>query len=225
MNYPLKNYIITQKFGETITDPRGHTGIDMWQPIGTPVYAAESGDIVSAGVINNAYGNKDYGRCILINHHNGLYTFYAHLDTILVQPGISVLAGTQIGTVGNTGNVTGEHLHFEVRSNPLWNRKNFVNPEDVCGIAIDKPNIIQTPYNNSVPNLSQVKKVKVANDLLNMRDNYGYSGKIIAELKKGTKLKITGEKIEKDGLVWYPVQVNGYVAAFDGYTVLLEKDE
>ena len=49
--------------------------------------------------------------------------------------------------------------------------------------------------------------------------------KIIAELKKGTKLTITGNKITKDGLEWYPVQINGYVAASDGYTILLERDE
>ena len=226
MNYPLKNYIVTQKFGETITDSKGHTGIDLWQPVGTPVYAAEGGDILAAGIINNSYGNSQYGKCILINHRNGYYTFYAHLDTVLVQVGQSVLAGTKIGTVGQTGNVTGPHLHFEVRTNPNWNRSYFIDPEALCGIAIDKPNIIQTPnIGNLNPNLNNIKKVKVANNLLNMRDSAGYSSKIIAELKKGTKLTITGEKINRDGLEWYPVQVNGYVAASDGYTTLLERDE
>lgn len=226
MNYPLKNYIVTQKFGETVTDSKGHTGIDLWQPIGTPVYAAEGGDILSIGIINNAYGNSQYGKCILMDHRNGYYTFYAHLDSICVQVGQSVLAGTQIGTVGATGNVTGPHLHFEVRTNPKWNRSYFINPESLCGPAIDKPNVIQTPTQNNTlnPNLDNIINVKVANELLNMRDAAGYGGKVIAELKKGTKLKITGSKIQKDGLTWYPVEVKGYVAASDGYTTLLEKD-
>lgn len=224
MNYPLKNYIVTQKFGETITDPKGHTGIDLWQPVGTPVYAAEGGDVIAAGIINNSYGNSQYGKCILIDHKNGYYTFYAHLDTILVTVGQSVISGAKIGTVGQTGNVTGPHLHFEIRTNPNWNRSYFINPEALCGMAIDKP-VIQTnkPINLN-PNLKDIKNVKVANDLLNMRDIAGYSGKIIAELKKGTKLTITGNKIVKDGLEWYPVELKGYVAASDGYTTLLEKD-
>lgn len=227
MIYPLKNYIVTQKFGETVTDPKGHTGIDLWQPVGTPVYAAESGDVLAAGIINNSYGNSQYGKCILIDHKNGYYTFYAHLDNILVQVGQSVLVGTQIGTVGQTGNVTGPHLHFEVRTNPNWNRNYFINPEALCGLAIDKPNVIQTPNISNLlkPNLNNATKVKVANELLNMRDAAGYSSKVIAELKKGTKLTITGNKIIKDGLDWYPVQINGYVAASDGYTILLERDE
>ena len=224
MNYTLKNYIVTQKFGETITDPKGHTGIDLWQPVGTPVYAAEGGDIIAAGIINNSYGNSQYGKCILIDHKNGYYTFYAHLDTILVTVGQSVISGAKIGTVGQTGNVTGPHLHFEIRTNPNWNRSYFINPEALCGIAINKP-VIQTnkPINLN-PNLKDIKNVKVANDLLNMRNIAGYSGKIIAELKKGTKLTITGNKIVKDGLEWYPVELKGYVAASDGYTTLLEKD-
>ena len=227
MIYPLKNYIVTQKFGETVTDPKGHTGIDLWQPIGTPIYAAESGDVLVAGIINNAYGNSQYGKCILIDHKNGYYTFYAHLDSILVRVGQSVLVGTQIGTVGQTGNVTGPHLHFEIRTNPNWNRSYFINPEALCGLAVDKPNVIQTPNIGNLlkPNLNNITKIKVANELLNMRDAPGYSGKVIAELKKGTKLTITGNKIIKDGLEWYPVQINGYVAASDGYNILLERDE
>ena len=115
-------------------------------------------------------------------------------------------------------------MHFEIRTNPNWNRSYFINPEALCGMAIDKP-VIQTnkPINLN-PNLKDIKNVKVANDLLNMRDIAGYSGKIIAELKKGTKLTITGNKIVKDGLEWYPVELKGYVAASDGYTTLLEKD-
>ena len=224
MNYPLKNYLVTQRFGERITDPLGHTGIDLWQPVGTPVYAAEGGDVLATGIVNNSYADPLYGRIVFIDHKNGYYTLYAHLDKILVQTGQSVLAGTQIGTVGLTGNTTGPHLHFEVRTKPTWNRSNFIDPESVCGPAGNKPNVIQTPISLK-PNLKNATKVKVANDILNMRDAAGYTGKIIAQLKRGAKLTIVGDKINKDGLEWYPVQLQGYVASSDGFTTLLEKDE
>lgn len=224
MNYPLKNYIVTQKFGETITDPQGHTGIDLWQPIGTPVYAVEGGDILAAGIINNSYGNTQYGKCILIDHKNGYYTFYAHLATISVQKGMSVLAGAQIGTVGDTGNVTGPHLHFEVRTNPNWNRSNFINPESWLGTITDKPNIIQTNKDNLLSsNFIKEEEVKICGDLVNMREYPGYSNKILTQVKRGVKLKITGDKITKDNINWYPVQLNGYIAESDGYTKLLER--
>ena len=225
MNYPLKNYIVTQRFGETVTDPQGHTGIDLWQPIGTPVYATEGGDILAAGIINNAYGNTQYGRCVLIDHRNGFCTFYAHLDSVMVQKGMSILAGTQIGTVGATGNVTGPHLHFEIRTKPNWNRANFIDPETILKFT-DQPNIVNTNTPNvsiKSNDLQGVEEVKICGDLVNMRNGAGYSSNIITQLKKGVKLKITGDKITKDGINWYPVQLNGYVAESDGYTKLLER--
>ena len=230
MIYPLKQYIVTQRFGEKITDSQGHTGIDLYQPIGTPVYAVEGGDIIVAGVINNNYGNAQYGNCVLIQHSNKLYTFYAHLSTISVKVGMSILAGTQIGTVGDTGNVTGPHLHFEVRTNPKWNRNNFIDPESILGPAEDK-----TPIVNISPTIGKVENnknlfnigdnVKISGSLVNMRNAAGFSGEVILELKNGIKLKVIGNKETKDGLDWYPVQLTGYVASSNGFVSLLERDE
>ena len=76
-----------------------------------PLYAAESGLVVTAGVVSG------YGNFIMI-WHNGrgqLYTAYGHLSQILVSPGQTVTRGQQIGVTGNTGITTGPHLHFEVR--------------------------------------------------------------------------------------------------------------
>ena len=226
MIYPLKNYIVTQRFGETITDSQGHTGIDLYQPIGTPVYAAEGGDILTAGIINNACGNTAYGNCILIDHKNGYYTFYAHLDTIKVKKGMSVIQGAIIGTVGATGNVTGPHLHFEIRTNPLWNRKNFIDPESILGKTEDKIPSINIPFpNDKKENIFSIgENVKISGSLVNMRNAAGYTGKIITELKNGVQLKVIGDKESKDGLDWYPVQLIGYVASSNGFTSLLERD-
>jgi peptidoglycan hydrolase-like protein with peptidoglycan-binding domain len=92
--------------------PRGdrfHTGVDYPAPTGTPVYAAGDGTDLSAGMLG-AYGNL-----VVVQHAAGVTSFYAHLSKILVEPGERVSRGTPIGLVGQTGDATGPHLHFEVR--------------------------------------------------------------------------------------------------------------
>lgn len=91
--------------------PRGggfHTGIDIGASYGAGVGAAAGGRVVSAGWQGN------YGKCVLIDHGNGLATRYAHLSQIYVSSGQSVGSGQIIGLVGQTGRATGPHLHFEV---------------------------------------------------------------------------------------------------------------
>lgn len=88
-----------------------HTGIDIAVPKGTPNKAADGGTVTFAGWDGN------YGKLIIINHGNGLTTYYAHNDTIKVEKDQKVAKGDVIGTAGTTGNVTGPHLHFEVRKN------------------------------------------------------------------------------------------------------------
>ena len=224
MDSPLKNYVVTQKFGETITDSKGHTGIDLYQPVGTLVYAAEGGDILEAGIINNNRGNAAYGNCVLIDHRNGYYTFYAHLNEVKVKKGMSVIKGAAIGTVGTTGNVTGPHLHFEVRNNPVWNRNNFIDPEILINFNNQSSVIINPMYPEKNEDFKIGEKVRISGSLVNMRDSAGYSGNVIMELKNGVKLKVVGDKQNRNGLDWYPVQINGYVASTNGFVTLLERD-
>ena len=87
-----------------------HPGIDIAAWIGAPVAAADSGHVVAAGWDNTGYGNS-----IVVDHGNGFQTLYAHLQDFWVSAGDNVTKGQQIGTMGNTGNSTGPHLHFEVR--------------------------------------------------------------------------------------------------------------
>lgn len=87
-----------------------HPGVDLTDPTGTPVMAAADGIVTHA-----AWSSDGYGMSVVLDHHNGLMTRYAHLSTIIVAPGQSVAAGEVIGAVGCTGNCTGSHLHFEVR--------------------------------------------------------------------------------------------------------------
>jgi murein DD-endopeptidase MepM/ murein hydrolase activator NlpD len=100
-------------------DPSVHPAIDIAGTEGNPVYATDSGVIVYAGW--SAYG---YGQLIVIDHGNGWQSAYAHLSVVGVSCGQSVYQGGYIGALGNTGNSTGAHLHFElsyngVKVNPL----------------------------------------------------------------------------------------------------------
>lgn len=90
---------------------RMHEGVDWSMPVGSPVYAADGGTVVSASY------DGAYGYSILINHGNGLKTRYAHNSKLLVKPGDKVFKGQKIASSGNSGRSTGPHLHFEVIKN------------------------------------------------------------------------------------------------------------
>ncbi len=98
-----------------------HFGIDIAGRLGNPIYAADSGVIVYAGW--NDYG---YGDMIVIDHGGGWQTLYAHLSQINVVCGQEVYQGDTIGLMGSTGQSTGPHLHFEMRSDDYGR----VNPWD-----------------------------------------------------------------------------------------------
>ncbi|WP_200304189.1 LysM peptidoglycan-binding domain-containing M23 family metallopeptidase [Streptomyces adelaidensis] len=89
-----------------------HTGVDFVAPTGTTLKAVGAGTVVSAGW-GGAYGNQ-----VVIKLADGYYAQYAHLSSISVSAGQSVSGGQQIGLSGATGNVTGPHLHFEIRTTP-----------------------------------------------------------------------------------------------------------
>ncbi len=88
----------------------GHRAIDIGVPVGTAVYAADSGFVSFAG-----WTDIGYGYLIVIDHANGFATYYAHLSNIYVMAGQKVERGQVIGATGNTGWSTGPHLHFEIR--------------------------------------------------------------------------------------------------------------
>ena len=88
---------------------RGHMGVDLPLPMGTPVKAAFSGKVRVSKYF------RGYGNLVIIRHENGLETFYGHLSKRNVVPGDWVQAGDVIGLGGSTGRSTGAHLHFEVR--------------------------------------------------------------------------------------------------------------
>ena len=106
---------VTSEFGYR-RDPftgetRGHTGMDLAVPTGTPVRAALPGTVTAAQY------HSSYGYYVMIDHGNGLSTLYAHNSQLLVRVGQTVEAGDIVSLSGSTGRSTGPHLHFEVRLN------------------------------------------------------------------------------------------------------------
>ena len=117
MNWPLgvANYI-SSYFG----DGRGHKGYDIAAAAGSPILAAEAGEVVSMNACGSAYGLH-----FVVDHGNGLQTLYAHCSSVDVKVGQKVARGEVIAKVGRTGRATGNHLHFEV-----WEDGSRVNPGD-----------------------------------------------------------------------------------------------
>ena len=88
-----------------------HSGIDIAAPLGTPVRAAMSGRVAQVGF------NDTFGNFVVVNHHSGYRTLYAHLHTVRTRVGANVATGERIGDMGSTGGSTGSHLHFTVYRN------------------------------------------------------------------------------------------------------------
>lgn len=88
-----------------------HNGVDIAGPYGTPIYAADSGVVTLA-----KYTNRGYGVYAIIDHGNGYQSLYGHCSSLTVSYGQQVKKGQLIGYMGSTGNSTGNHLHFEIKS-------------------------------------------------------------------------------------------------------------
>jgi len=115
MNWPTVGHRITQYYSWR------HTGLDIANKIGTPIYAADSGVVEIAG------WGRGYGNQILINHGGGKKTRYAHLSKFYVSKGDTVDKGQTLGAMGSTGWSTGSHLHFEVIiNNRKYNPLNYI---------------------------------------------------------------------------------------------------
>nr|WP_231639346.1 M23 family metallopeptidase [Mycobacterium sp. Marseille-P9652] len=111
-----------------------HAGIDLANSIGTPIYAVSDGVVIDAGPASG------YGMLVKLRHADGTVTLYGHVNTTLVSVGQRVMAGDQIATMGNRGNSTGPHLHFEVlqggteRIDPVpWLAKRGLNVGNYAG--------------------------------------------------------------------------------------------
>ena len=108
------NFTVTQGCGDQ------HAALDIAADTGTPVIATDDGTVTVTqtwnGIVTQG-DNNSYGNMVQVTHADGTVTLYAHLSEINVRQGDTVVRGQQIGRIGSTGNSSGPHLHFEVRSN------------------------------------------------------------------------------------------------------------
>ena len=121
LNRPVSG-IISSRFGvRSSIRSSAHTGLDIATSTGTPVAAAASGTVTFSG------WKGSYGNLLVITHSNGIQTYYGHCNKLYVSAGQSVSAGQTVAAVGSTGNSTGPHLHFEIRSNGVaLNPQNYL---------------------------------------------------------------------------------------------------
>lgn len=89
-----------------------HLALDIGAPYGSTIYAADSGTVSYAG-----WGEEGLGYTVVIDHGQGLETWYVHLKGALIQSGVGVVRGDPVGEIGSTGHSSGPHVHFEVRLN------------------------------------------------------------------------------------------------------------
>lgn len=111
---------ITSRYGsnESVRD-HIHQGLDIAAKTGTPIKAVAEGTVTYSGSMGG------YGNIIIIDHGNGIETYYGHCSKLYAKVGTTVTSGETIAAVGSTGNSTGSHLHFEIRQNGK-----YVNPQN-----------------------------------------------------------------------------------------------
>lgn len=129
LSWPVEGRI-TSKFG-----PRrgsSHDGVDIAAPLGTPILAAASGEVLYSGAL------RGYGHIVILRHRGGYATVYAHNQKNLAREGEMVRRGQAIARVGQTGRASGPHLHFEVRKDNLARNPLRYLPEDRRTVQQDR---------------------------------------------------------------------------------------
>lgn len=215
-------YPITQNYGEKITDPKGHTGIDYGCPIATPILASAGGTVMFAG-----WDSTGFGWCVIIRHGDQCSTLYAHLSLIMrkIYAGTEVEQGEEIGFSGSSGNSTGPHLHFEARR--TWNDyKSHFDPATLPLICVEDAAFTQRNSEKrclkAADQLSEEVKIVAPAGAWGWSSDFGKRSTVFPE---GTVLYYTGRTAERLGYTYcevYPEPVKYWVAVHDGTTQILD---
>lgn len=214
---------ITTYFGYDEWRGGTHYGIDIAADGGEPIYAAADG-VAYVPEMGNGWFNG-YGNTVVIEHENGYYTVYAHAKDVVVSDGAKVKAGQEIAHVGNTGNSTGNHLHFEVRKgieavDPL---DHIVLPSETYSnfnAIIDEKKAELSP-NANIPQLAAPINQELATLTERAYGNGGYYGHngidIAAEYGTPVNAVADGKVVAADWLGGYGMCV---ILEHDGYLTL-----
>ena len=134
LKFPVGGGVLASPFGYRWG--RFHRGLDIAARVGAPVLACADGRVVFTGSRKRF---RSYGNTILIDHGKGVYTYYAHLNKIIVAKNRKVRRGQRIGLVGNSGRSTGPHLHLEVRvANNMFNPLAYFSPVELARTRLAK---------------------------------------------------------------------------------------
>jgi murein DD-endopeptidase MepM/ murein hydrolase activator NlpD len=121
--WPVRGWV-TAEFNEDLPGrEKKHTGLDIAAPLGTHVLSAGSGQVVYSG------WDRDLGLVVILDHQNGLSTLYGHCSRVLVNVGDLLCQGEAIAQLGNTGQSSAPHVHFEIRENGVVvDPRNYLGP-------------------------------------------------------------------------------------------------
>lgn len=184
LSYPVQG-TVTQQFGSNPSSiqPNGHTGMDFGIPVGTPIYAADSGNIAFEGWATTLSASNPWwiapayaGIVVVINHNDGFMTLYGHMSSTVINNGQFVEKGQLIGYSGNTGLSTGPHLHFEVLGWPLQPYNGYYGRLN--------PNGLVSGYAKAAPLAPNQRKVGANN--LNQRAEPNTTSAIVRVIQANT---------------------------------------
>ncbi len=134
LKFPVPGGVLASPFGHRWG--RFHRGLDIAASVGAPVLACADGRVMFTGSRKRF---RSYGNTILIDHGKGVYTYYAHLNKVIVAKNQKVRQGQRIGLVGNSGRSTGPHLHLEVRvANNMFNPLAYFSPVELTRTRVAK---------------------------------------------------------------------------------------
>ena len=226
VNWPLSFY----RYGGIFFDSVVHTGVDIPDDDGTPILAAGAGTVIWAGwgLFTEAplNTNDPYGQAVAIKHDFGyrgqqLYTIYAHMEAINATVGQWVEQGDVIGYVGDTGQTTGPHLHFEVRLGEntfhhTYNPELWMSPPQGWGVLVgrimDKKGKLLRWYNVEIrpePELKPLRIVRTYGGGATNPDPFYNENMVLSDLPAGI-YKVSLEYDNKEQRFWveiFPGQV------------------
>ncbi len=187
---PVDKIVVTSRFGYRWG--RSHRGIDLDLQVWDEVKSAFSGKVRFVGY----YGG--YGRVVVVRHHNGLETLYAHLHRYKVKAGQEVKAGDVIALGGSSGNSSGSHLHFEIRYKGV-----AINPDQLINfkekkLIADKATVVKNSWGFTViPDGVEYYTVRKGDYLFKIAEEYGVTCTDLCKMngiKRNTPLRV-GQKI------------------------------
>lgn len=210
MNSPyMGKFRISQEY------KKGHTGLDLVGIDSKEIHSTVNGVVDFAGWENNNNHSQGFGLYVVIKGYDGRYYYYGHMSELRVKTGQVIKITDVIGIEGSTGNSTGPHCHYEIRSKRGTAYKGTVNVSEVSGIPNNYGGVYDDGYRPKQANTNQVlttpqKNIKTISSCswLNLRTSAGYENNIYKAVKAGTQVEYLGmqsgwAKISYEGRILY----------------------